>query len=149
VYIEVNDEYTTAYMVYDAFLPADVRVDTFAESVVGTSRNNISLICRASNAGWYEFSMTSGGEWIIFLYDDGEYTELKKGASRAINMQKATNELTATCIGTELTFYVNQVEMGSVRDNRFKDAGQVGISVTTFDIPEVGIEFDWFIASVP
>lgn len=149
VYIEVGQTYATAYMVYDAFLPADVRVDTFAESVVGTSKNNISLVCRATDAGWYEFSMSSGGEWFIYKYDNGQYTELKKGASRAINMQKATNELTATCIGTELTFYVNQVEMGSVRDNRFKDAGQVGISVSTFDIPQVGIEFDWFVASVP
>jgi len=149
VYIEVGETDTTAYMVYDAFLPADVRVDTFAESVVGTNRNNISLICRATDAGWYEFSMSSGGEWFIFKYDNGKYSELKRGASRAINMQKATNELTATCIGTELTFFVNQVEMGSVRDNRFKDAGQVGISVSTFDIPQVGIEFDWFVASVP
>jgi S1-C subfamily serine protease len=149
VYIEVNDTDSTAYMVYDAFLPADVRIDTFAESVLGTTRNNISLVCRASDAGWYEFSMNSGGLWYIWKYENGNYTELKRGASKAINMQKATNELTATCIGTELTFYVNQVEMGSVRDNRFKDAGQVGISVSTFDIPDVGVEFDWFVASVP
>lgn len=149
VYIQANDAYSNVYLVYDAFLPADVRVDSFVELVQGTNKNNISLICRASDEGWYEFSMHTGGYWYIWKYEGGEYTELKRGASRAINMQKATNELTATCIGTELTFYVNGTELGSVRDNRFKDDGQVGVSVSTFDIPEVGVEFDWFTASVP
>jgi S1-C subfamily serine protease len=149
VYLQVNQADTTAYMVYDEFVPADVRVDTSAETIVGTNRNNISLVCRATDQGWYEFSMNSGGLWYIWKYDNGKYTELTRGASKAINMQKASNELTATCIGTELTFFVNQTKMGSVRDNRFKDAGQVGISVSTFDIPNVGVEFDWFVASVP
>jgi S1-C subfamily serine protease len=149
VYLQVDQADTTAYMVYNDFVPADVRVDTSAETVFGTNRNNISLVCRATDAGWYEFSMNSGGLWFIWKYDNGQYTELTRGASKAINMQKAANELTATCIGTELTFYVNQTKMGSVRDNRFKDAGQVGISVSTFDIPNVGVEFDWFVASVP
>lgn len=149
VYIQVDQRDTTVYMVYTDFVPADVRVDTSAETVFGTNRNNISLVCRATDAGWYEFSMNSGGLWFIWKYDNGQYTELARGASRAINMQKAANELTATCIGTELTFYVNQTKMGSVRDNRFKDPGQVGVSVSTFDIPNVGVEFDWFVASVP
>jgi S1-C subfamily serine protease len=150
VYIQADDTYSNVYMFYDAFFPADVRVDAFVELVLGTNRNNISLVCRASDAGWYEFSMHTGGNWYIWKYEgDGNYTELTRGSSRAINMQKASNELTATCIGSELTFYVNQTELGSVRDNRFKDAGQVGIAVSTFDIPEVGVEFDWFVASVP
>lgn len=149
VYIQVDAADTTAYMVYNEFVPADVRVDTVVETVFGTNRNNISLLCRASDQGWYEFSMNSGGYWYIWKYDNESYTELARGASKAINMQKAQNELTATCIGTELSFYVNQTKMGSVKDNRFKDAGQVGVSVSTFDIPGVGIEFDWFVASVP
>jgi len=149
VYIQLEPTNTTVYMVYNEFVPADVRVDTIVETVYGTNRNNISLLCRASDRGWYEFSMNSGGYWFIWKYDNEQYTELARGASKAINMQKAQNELTATCIGTELTFYVNQTEMGSVNDNRFKDPGQVGVSVSTFDTPSVGVEFDWFIASVP
>ena len=149
VYIQVDSTDTTAYMVFDEFLSADVRVDALAETVFGTNRNNISLLCRASESGWYEFSMNSGGLWYIWKYENGQYAELARGASQAINMQKESNELTATCIGTDLVFYVNQTEVGSVRDNRFKDAGQVGVSVSTFDIPGVGVEFDWFVASVP
>jgi len=149
VYIQVDDTHSTVYMVHDLELPVDVQIDAAVETVAGPNRNNISLVCRATADGWYEFSMNSGGYWYIWKYDDGEYTELTRGASNAINLQKDSNELTATCIGKELTFYVNSTEMGSVFDNRFKGGGQVGVSVSTFDIPGAGVEFDWLVASVP
>ena len=149
VYIQVDDTHSTVYMVYDLDLPTDVQIDTAVETVAGPNLNNISLVCRATADGWYEFSMNSGGYWYIWKYDDGQYTELARGASYAINLQKDSNELTATCIGKELTFYVNSTEMGSVLDNRFKGGGQVGVSVSTFDIPGAGVEFDWFVASIP
>jgi DNA-binding NtrC family response regulator len=43
----------------------------------------------------------------------------------------------------------NGVEMGSATDNRFQGGGQVGVSVSTFDIPGAGAEFDGFAATVP
>ncbi len=149
VYLQVNERNSTVYMLYDLTLPADIRLDAGVETVAGPNRNNISLICRASVDGWYEFSMNSGGYWFIWKYEDSEYTELARGASNDINLQKAANELTATCVGTKLTFYVNLTEMGSVSDNRFKGPGQVGVSVSTFDIPGAGVEFDWLAVSVP
>jgi serine protease Do len=150
--IEVNDENSTVYALYDLEMeltPIDVRLDAAVETVGGPNRNNISLVCRATEDGWYEFSMNSGGYWYIWKYENDEYTMLAQGASNSINLQRASNEITATCIGTDLAFYVNGTEMGTVRDNRFKNGGQVGISVSTFDIPGADVEFDWFVASVP
>jgi hypothetical protein len=149
VYLQVDDTDSTAYMLYDLDLPPDMQLDAGVETVSGPNRNNISLICRATVDGWYEFSMNSGGYWFIWKYEDSQYYELARGASNAINLQKRKNELAATCIGTKLTFYVNDTEMGSVSDNRFKGTGQVGVSVSTFDIPGAGVEFDWFAASIP
>lgn len=149
VYIQVDSVDTTIYMVYDYFFPADVRVDAAVETVAGPNRNNISLLCRASDQGWYEFSMNSGGLWYIWKYDNSTYTRLANGGSNSINLKKASNEITATCIGNRLSLYVNQVEMGSVTDNTFRDDGQVGVSVSTFDLVGAGVEFDWFVASVP
>jgi S1-C subfamily serine protease len=150
LFMEVNSTNSTVYALYDMDLvPSNVRVDAAVETVSGPNRNNISLICRANTDGWYEFSMNSGGYWYIWKYENNNYDLLNQGASRAINLQRAKNELTATCIGTELTFYVNNSKMGSARDNRFKGGGQVGVSVSTFDIPGAGVEFDWFVASVP
>jgi hypothetical protein len=149
VYLQVYDTDSTVYMLYDYDLPPDIQVDAGVETVSGPNRNNISLICRATVDGWYEFSMNSGGYWFIWKYEDGQYYELARGASNDINLQKAKNELTASCIGTKLTFYVNDSEMGSVSDNRFKGTGQAGVSVSTFDIPGAGVEFDWFAATIP
>lgn len=150
LYIEVNNRDTTVLTFYDLDITnPDVRIDAGVETVGGPNRNNISLACRATNEGWYEFSMNSGGYWYIWKYQDGRYVELANGASYAINLQKAMNTLTATCIGRELTFYVNGTEMGSVQDNSFKGGGQVGVSVSTFDVAGAAVEFDWLTAAVP
>jgi S1-C subfamily serine protease len=150
LYLEADDKNSTVYALYDLDLqPSDVQLDAAVETVAGPNRNNISLVCRATDAGWYEFSMNSGGYWYIYKYDNNNYTLLNSGASTAINLQKSKNQLTATCIGTKLTFYVNQVLMGSASDNRFKGGGQTGISVSDFDISGAGVEFDWFAATVP
>ncbi len=150
LYIEVKDRNSNVYSFYDLDLTnPDVRIDADVETVGGPNRNNISLVCRATNEGWYEFSMNSGGYWYIWKYQDGDYFNLAEGASYAINLQKAANSLTATCIGRELTFFVNGVKMGSVSDNTFKNGGQVGVSVSTFDFPGAAVEFERLVATVP
>ena len=150
LYIEVKDRNSNVYSFYDLDLTnPDVRIDADVETVGGPNRNNISLVCRATTEGWYEFSMNSGGYWYIWKYQDGDYFNLAEGASYAINLQKAANSLTATCIGRELTFFVNGVKMGSVSDNTFKNGGQVGVSVSTFDFPGAAVEFERLVATVP
>jgi hypothetical protein len=149
LYIQVDTTQTTLYVFYDLVLNnPDVQLEAAVETIAGPNRNNISLVCRYTEAGFYEFSMNSGGYWYIWKYD-GKYTELLRGASTAIHLQKAKNQLKATCINRDLTFYVNDVEMGSVQDNTFRDGGKAGVSVTAFDITGPGVEFDWFRATVP
>jgi len=150
LYIQVDTTETTVYALYKMDLNnPDVRLEADVETVAGPNRNNISLVCRATDTGWYEFSMNSGGYWYIWKYEDSKFTKLLDGASTAINLQKAKNQLQATCIGNELILYVNGVKMGSVQDSSFRGGGQAGISVTTFDIYGAGVEFDRFKASVP
>ncbi len=150
LYIEVKNRDSTVYTFYDLDINnPDVRIDADVETVGGPNRNNISLVCRATDAGWYEFSMNSGGYWYIWKYQDGKYYKLTDGASYAINLQKKANSLTATCVGRELTFYVNGVKMGSISDNSFKNGGQVGVSVSTFEYPGAAVEFDRLAVTVP
>ena len=116
--------------------------------MAGPNRNNISLVCRATGDGWYEFSMNSGGFWFIWRYDDDGFASLEEGGSTAINLQKSKNHLTAVCQGDTLTLYVNDEEVGSTSDGKFTE-GQVGVSVTTFNIQGAGVEFDNVIVSIP
>lgn len=150
LHAEVNGEGLTAYLVYDTDLGyANVRIDAEVETIAGPNRNNISLVCRYTEEGWYEFSMYSGGLWDIWKYaDGGGYTSIASGGSTAINMQKAQNHLTAVCDEARLSFYINDVEVGSAIDRQFT-AGQVGVSVSTFDISGVVVEFDDFTVTLP
>lgn len=149
LYIEVDVQDTTVYAFHDNDLgQADVQIDADVETVAGPNRNNISLVCRATGDGWYEFSMNSGGFWFIWRYDNDGFTSLQEGGTTAINLQKAKNHLTAVCQGDTLTLYINEVEVGSASDDQFTD-GQVGVSVSTFDIKGAGVEFDYVAVSVP
>ncbi|MEZ4645211.1 MAG: trypsin-like peptidase domain-containing protein [Chloroflexota bacterium] len=149
LYIEVPDTDSTAYAVQDSVSVGDVRIDAAVETVAGPNRNNVSLVCRYNDAGWYEFSMNSGGYWYIWKYSDSAGFEvLKEGASTQINLQKAENELTAVCQGNTLSLIINGTEVGSTTDTEFQSGG-IGVSVTTFDIPGAGVEFDWVVVSVP
>ncbi len=150
LYLEVPGTNTTVYAIYDAMANyEDVRIDAAVETVAGPNRNNISLVCRYTEAGWYEFSMNSGGFWYIWKYSEADsYTVLHEGTSNDINLQKAKNELTAICQGDTLTLIINEVEVGSATDSEFP-TGQVGTSATSFDLAGVGVEFDWLLVTVP
>jgi hypothetical protein len=145
LYIEVPEKETSIYGIYQVETgQPDVQVDVDVETVAGPNRNNISLICRANDEGWYEFSIHSGGLWVIYRFEYAEgFIQLAEGGSTAINMQLAQNHLSITCQGDSLSFTVNDDHLTTVTDNHFPD-GFVGVSVTTFDLTGAGIEFSNF-----
>ncbi len=109
------------------------------------------LICRASDAGWYEFSVTVGGQWFIWKYDpnasDGGYFYiLKQGTSKYIALEKHTNYLEASCIGTTLTLSANGHQLVQIEDRDLSE-GQVGIAVGTANLRGAEIEFENFTAT--
>jgi S1-C subfamily serine protease len=148
--LEITPVKTGLYAFYDmALVNPDVKIETYAQKVAGPNTNNISLVCRRTSAGWYEFSMTSGGYWFIWLFEDGKgFTKLATGATTAINMKNKPNQLLATCIGKQLTFIINGVRVGSATDSTFLDGGQVGVSIYS-EYPDLSVEFDYFKATVP
>lgn len=149
LYMEISPKNITLYAFYDLVLNnPDVYVETYAQKVAGPNTNNLSVMCRATDQGWYEFSMTSGGYWFIWRYMDEKYSQLTRGATRVINMQGEPNTVAASCIGTTLTFYVNGKEIGSVTDRTFTGGGQVGVSVFA-EFTGLGVEFEYFKAVVP
>jgi S1-C subfamily serine protease len=138
--INGTDLYT--YFVYDPWFYTNVRVDAKAENR-GKNTNNVSLLCRATDEGWYEFSIANDGLWWIWAYD-GKYTSLANGGSTALNMGKGVNEFTITCYDNSLSLYINGVLAKTIVDNRFVfREGQIGIGVSSFDVLPILVEFDW------
>lgn len=148
--VDIQDPNTWLYFYLDPLDVSDVRIDTKVENL-GRNNNNVSLVCRQSDAGWYEFNVANNGEYTIFRYDPAlaePYVALFTGGSTAIKTGKGTNEITAVCQGNQLTLGINGVEVRTVRDNNLK-TGKVGFSVSSFDVTPIIMDFDYFVASVP
>lgn len=150
LYIEIAKADAVAYAIYEGKgTYADIQIDMDALKTTGPNRNNISLLCRVNEEGWYEFSIHSGGLWQIyrFTYEDA-YTSIGSGGSTAISANAASNHLAVTCIGSELKFYVNDIEIGSAKDELFTK-GTFGLSLNTFDLPGVGVRFTNYTVRLP
>lgn len=145
----IKPEGVTLYAFYDLVLnTADVYVETYAQKVAGPNTNNLSVLCRGSDAGWYEFSITSGGLWYIWRYKDKLYTVLANGGTKVINMVGQPNTVAASCVGSTLTLFVNGQQVGQASDRSFMGGGKVGVSIFA-EFPGLGVEFEYFKALVP
>lgn len=147
--IDIQDPQTWIYFYLDPLDVADVGIGTRYENL-GRNSNSVSLICRYSDQGWYEFNVAMDGTYNIYRYDStlGDYVALYSGGSTAINIGKDTNEIVAVCIGNQLTLVVNDTTVRTVTDKNLK-SGKVGLSLSSFDSTPIVGEFDYFVAIVP
>lgn len=138
-----------AYATYDPFEYENVRVEAQAENL-GTNNNNVSLICRYSEQGWYEFNVANNGlYWIYYasVRADGyvSYKFLEEGGSNSIvqgnTPGKNLNTYAITCSGDILTLYINGDKTKEVRDSTLK-SGKVGVSISSF-VTAANVRFNW------
>lgn len=151
---DVTSKYLYTYVLYDPYIYENVQVEARVENR-GTNNNNISLVCRYSDEGWYEFNIANNGLYDIFAATfnaSGEvvYNFMADGGSNKIRSGKETNEYKIICRDRKLALYINGFETRSLEDNKYvlRD-GQVGISVSSFaDLP-VKVDVDWIKVSEP
>lgn len=133
----------------------DVVIRTRASQIQGPDDNAYGIICRyQSPDNYYLFLISGDGHYAIgkfqsgrdeieYLTGEGMYTP-----SEAINPGLATNDLEARCIGNQLSFLVNGVQVDSVSDPTFV-IGDIGLGASTFQPGTAVIEFDHFQAINP
>ncbi|TAK14783.1 MAG: hypothetical protein EPO32_00390 [Anaerolineae bacterium] len=151
--IELDDLYTTVYLVPDfIYVPRgiDVYVEAGFDNVGSTRNNNVSVGCRGSADGWYEYSVTSSGLWYLYKYtpDDGFLVMTNGGIAGFEN--ETAHTIGMACIGDEITMFADGevIRNGTFRDTSFRE-GQVFIAVYADNLEGVDIEFDYFYAGVP
>jgi len=151
---DLNAEGLWVYDVYQPFEYDNVRLDTRVINR-GVNNNNVSLICRYTDGGWYEFNIANNGLYTILAASvnaDGKalYNLIFNGGSTAIKSGKETNEYTAICNGRELSLFINGKEARTVTDNKFVyKSGKVGVSVSSFNVLPVTVDVDWVKISQP
>lgn len=139
------------YTTYDPYTYTNVRLDVRVENR-GTNNNNINLVCRYSDEGWYEIAIANNGLYWLYAYDaaKGSYTKLADGGSNKIIAGKETNEYTFICNDRNLTVKINGFDTTTYTDNQFVfREGQIGIGLSSFESVPVKVEFDWVKISQP
>ena len=152
---DFDNEGVFYYLLYNAYEYDDVVLELRSENR-GKNNNNVSLICRYDpEVGWYEFNIANNGlYWIYFarVLDNGkiEYNRIANGGSTYIKAGLEVNEYYAKCEGNELTLKINGQDVTSIQDKKYAhDSGQVGVSVSSFNVLPIRIEMDWFKISEP
>lgn len=150
---DLQNKGTTAYAAYEPFTYMDVRLDVKMDNR-GTNNNTVSLICRKSNAGWYQFDIASNGLYEIFFAkvvdNTVEYTRIADGGSTKIKTGWAENEYGIVCQGSTLVLNINGAEARRLEDKKYLlPEGKVGMSVSSVKDAPVIVDFYWATISQP
>lgn len=138
-----------SYLIYDAQTYDNVRVEISADNR-GKNNNNISLICRYSEEGWYEFSIANNGLYWIYAYDatgavSKGYNTMANGGSTKIKQGKDTNVYAISCDGDVLRLFINGDEAAKWTDRKFKlPEGKVGVSVSSINVTPIIVDITYF-----
>lgn len=144
--INITSEQTSMYVFYTPYIYTDVVIEMKADNA-GKNNNNVSLVCRynEADATWYEFSIANNGLYWIYAFVDNGYKEIYTGGSNLIKQGKDTNVYKVSCIGNELTLFINGQEVRSLKDATYGlSEGQVGLSVTSFLVLPIVIDIEYF-----
>ncbi len=133
----------------------DVVIIAQARQLGGPDDNAYGVICRYQNEeNFYLFLISGDGFYAIGKYQSGteQVTYLTQDGrfqpSDVINQGMATNQIRASCIGSELTLAVNGLPLVTVTDPTFV-TGDVGMGVSTLQPGTAVVEFDDFLAIAP
>ncbi|KAA3642328.1 MAG: hypothetical protein DWQ07_25175 [Chloroflexi bacterium] len=148
--------YSNIAAVYETDLGSpDVTINTQAEFALVRPWTFISLMCRYSDAGWYEFYIYADGLWGIMKITNtgGAYYEdkvmIEEETSLIINNDdNALNDITATCNGNLLTLSLNGTQLGSVQDDVHTD-GFIGVGAGAGEQGNSQVDFMDLSVTVP
>lgn len=150
---DLKSKGSEGYATYGSFTYADVRLDIKVGNR-GTNNNNINLICRKSDAGWYEFDIASNGLYEIFVVkpvgDAVKRTRIADGGSNKIKTGWAQNEYGIVCQSNMLILNINGAEARRLEDKtHLLPEGKVGISVSSLKDAPVTVDLYWVKISQP
>lgn len=152
--LKLEDRLPWYYLINNAFAYADVKVEAIVTNR-GNNANGVSLICRYSDIGWYEFVVSNDGTYNIYAVDSAGivnqgYNSIASGGSPIIKTGQTSNVYTIVCAGNDLSLLVNQKLVRTITDKYFKFAeGKIGLAVSSPKKLPVNVEIETFTVSAP
>ncbi len=153
--LQMDEKLPWYYLIRDGFSYADVHVEAVVINK-GNNANGVSLICRYSEIGWYEFVISNSGLYSIYAVDNAGilnqgYNLIADGSSNAIKSgPDAVNTYTVNCQGDKLELTINGRQARLLNERNFKFAeGQIGVAVSSPQKLPVKVEFESVKVSQP
>ena len=135
------------YLINTAFTYSDVKMEVITTNT-GINTNGVSLVCRYSDSGWYEFRISNGGKYSIYAFGpngkipQGGYELVADASSNEILIGKATNVYTATCNGNKLSLDINGTQVKTINARYDFPEGNIGIGFSSPQNIPVDVEFE-------
>ena len=148
--IELPEKDLYYYYDFTGFSYENVRLDLRADNR-GVNTNNVSLTCRSSADGWYEWSVGSGGDWYLYAVTD-TYNLITNGGTLFLKQGKEVNEYSLICKDKTISMFINgqEIKQSPFTDNKYGlREGSVGFNVSSLGVVPVIVEVDWFKISEP
>jgi len=148
--IELPEKDLYFYYDFTGFSYENVRLDLRADNR-GVNTNNVSLTCRSSQDGWYEWSVGSGGDWYLYAVTD-TYNLISNGGTLFLKQGKEVNEYSMVCKDKTISMFINgqEIKQSPITDNKYGlREGSVGFNISSLNIVPVIVEVDWFKISEP
>jgi hypothetical protein len=144
VQINPKQDQPWAHLIHGAFKYKDVQLEAVVTNN-GINGNGVSLICRYSDQGWIEFTVSNNQNYSIFVYGpDGETLLGGPAGSNKIRAGKVQNNYTATCKGDEVSLAVNGELVRTLTISEELPEGNIGMG---FSAP-LGIPIDVAVESL-
>jgi hypothetical protein len=146
--VELPEDDLYFYYSYLGYGYEDVRLDLRADNR-GVNTNNVSLVCRSSKDGWYEWSVGSGGDWYLYAVTD-KYNLIAQGGTILQKQGKEVNEYGFQCKGKVISMFINgkEVKQSPVTDSN-SDFGMDAVLIFPPEHHACHREVDWFKVSEP
>lgn len=128
----------------------DVRVEADVTRLNGPHANRAGLMCRYRNGNYYFFIISNDGFYAIGKFTGGQAILIGQESMVPSEVVETdgVNHLRADCIGSALTFYVNDTPVASTQDADFATGG-VGVLAGSFEEPGVDVLFERFVVIQP
>lgn len=144
----IDAPFVGAFATYEPVVYKDVRLDAQIENQ-GDNTNDLALMCRYSDKGWYEFNIESSGLYFFNYVDlsNGLHIyQLADGGSKRIKQD--VNEYGMSCKGNAFVMYINGTQIKVVNDNNLA-SGKVAVQGFSLNRINVKLYYDWVKISQP
>ncbi len=156
---EMPNSEVYSYVYNTGWVYDNVYVEAMAETISG-NRNGMSVLCRVSDYGWYEFRISTrglySGSYEFYRYDPSLKSQGKNPYVNLLGLERVftndiktgfnTNTIGMECNGSYFYLYINDVlqtrHNKDLTDNYLAD-GYVGVGAMSFADGPARIEFEY------